>query len=123
MKKHLTLFVLAFALISFNFSPKEVLINWSKTSFDLGKVSLNKPTEATFSFENTGDSPIVILEAKASCGCTVASYTEGEILPGDSGMVKATYNAKKMGVFSKTVKVTLTGTNEPIVLTLKGEVI
>ena len=97
--------------------------NWNNTSYDFGKIEQSKPVKAKFSFTNTGDKPLIITSVKASCGCTVADYTEGEILPGQKGKVTATYNAAKAGIFNKTVTVNANVDGDPILLKLKGEVV
>jgi hypothetical protein len=95
---------------------------WSATTFDFGKVTAGKPVSHEFAFTNTGDSPLVITSVKASCGCTVTSYSKDPILPGASGFVKATYNAAKVGQFTKTVTVNA-NIEESIILTIQGEVV
>ena len=60
---------------------------------------------------------------QASCGCTVTKYSKDPISPGSSGYVTATYNAAKVGVFTKTVTVNANTDGNPVVLTIKGEVI
>lgn len=96
---------------------------WTSTTFDFGKIKLNKPVTNEFSFTNTGDAPLVILSVTASCGCTVTEYTKNPIEPGAKGFVKATYNAAKVGVFSKTVTINANTEEGMVQLTIKGEVI
>ena len=46
-------------------------IKFDKTSHDFGKFSESDPiVKCTFTFTNTGDKPLVINQAVASCGCT-----------------------------------------------------
>jgi hypothetical protein len=95
---------------------------WEKTTHTFGKIEQNKPVTATFEFTNTGDTPVVITNAQGSCGCTVPSYTKEPIAPGESGIIKATYNAAATGVFNKTVTVTA-NIDKPQTLTITGEVV
>ncbi len=99
------------------------IFTWESTSYDFGKVKLNKPVEHEFSFRNTGDQPLIISKVKASCGCTVANYTKEPIAPGEYGKVSARYDAAKVGTFNKTVSVTANTGNEVVVLKINGEVI
>ena len=63
--------------------------------------------EHTFNFVNVGDAPITITQVKASCGCTTPGWTKEEILPGDSGYVKARYNPRnRPGRFRKSLRIT-----------------
>ncbi len=97
--------------------------NWAETSFDFGKIKVNKPVTHEFSFINAGDAPLVITSVQASCGCTVAKYSKDAIAPGSSGYVTATYNAARVGVFTKTVTVNANTGSGAVVLTVKGEVV
>lgn len=96
---------------------------WSHTTHDFGEIELNEAVTAKFSFQNTGNAPLVIVSAQGSCGCTVAGYTKGEIPAGEYGEVTATYTSSKAGLFNKTVTIKANTTDGPIVLTVKGEVI
>ena len=125
MKKYLMIAGVVVATISLNFKMIETgaVLSWVKMSHDFGTIEKNIPVTANFSFQNTGEETMVILNAKGSCGCTVADYTRDTIEPGAFGEVTATYNAAKVGMFSKTVTVTASVGDEPIVLFIKGEVI
>lgn len=95
---------------------------WNETTHDFGKIPVSKPADVTFTVKNGGASPLVMTAAKSSCGCTVAEFTKEPIKPGETGIVKATYNAAHAGAFTKTVTVTFDGFTSPDVLTIKGEV-
>jgi hypothetical protein len=102
--------------------PAPKTINWNETTHDFGKIPVNVPAGVTFTVKNSGTAPILITQAKSSCGCTVAEYTKEPIKPGESGVVKATYNAAHAGPFTKTVTVTFDGIAVADVLVIKGEV-
>jgi hypothetical protein len=97
--------------------------SWVVTTYDFGKIKVNKPATHEFRFTNSGDAPLVISSVQASCGCTVTDYSKDPIAPGAEGYVKATYNAAKVGVFSKTVTVNANAEESVVQLTIKGEVI
>ena len=68
-------------------------IKFDKTTHNFGKFSESSPVvTCTFTFTNTGDKPLIINQAVASCGCTVPEYTKDPIQPGDKGTIKVTYN-------------------------------
>ncbi len=90
--------------------------------FSFGDIEKGKPVTHEFTFKNTSKQTVLITGVKASCGCTAADYTKTPIKPGESGMVKATYNAANEGAFTKTVTVTANDTETPKVLTIKGKV-
>lgn len=95
-------------------------------TIDFGKVS--KETDSgkrIFEFTNTGDEPLIILSAKATCGCTVPSQPTEPILPGKTGQIEVQYSMNP-GVFSKSVIVDCNAVNVPdgkIAIKIKGEVI
>ncbi len=97
--------------------------NWNLTTYDFGKIPLNKPVTHEFKFTNTGDAPLVISSVQASCGCTVTEYSKDPIPPGTEGFVKATYNAAKPGAFTKTVTVNANAKESLVKLIIKGEVV
>jgi hypothetical protein len=96
---------------------------WVETVYDFGKIQLNVPVTHEFTFTNTGSEALVISSVKASCGCTVAEYSKDPIPAGGKGFVKATYNAAKAGMFTKTVTINANVEGETVLLTIKGEVI
>lgn len=110
-----------------SFLPASTLSNaaftWDETVYDFGTIKLNEPVTHEFTFTNSGDDALVIATVKASCGCTVTEYTKDPIPAGGKGFVKATYNAAKAGVFSKTVTIEANTGEGSVLLTIKGEVI
>jgi hypothetical protein len=96
--------------------------NWNEMTHDFGKIKQNDPAAVTFTVKNISSAPLIITAAKSSCGCTVAEFTKEPIKPGESGVVKATYNSARVGGFTKTVTVTYDGVTNPDILTIKGEV-
>jgi hypothetical protein len=95
---------------------------WNQTSIDLGEIEKNSTQEAEFRFTNVGEAPLVITEAKASCGCTIAEFPKEAIGVGEQAAIRVAYDAKTAGVFQKTVKIKSNIQEEWIVLTLKGTV-
>lgn len=115
--------LVAFVALSAFHPPMKAAFNWEKTALTVGQIPHNVPKEVTFTFTNTGDAPLIITRAQGTCGCTASDYTKEAIAPGTQGWVKATYNAAKMGNFSKTVTVFSNVEGEPVVLRLTGEVV
>lgn len=87
-------------------------ITFAEKSHDFGNIAANKSAVThEFSFTNDGDSPLVILSAKAECGCTRPKYPLQPIAPGETAQLSVTfYPEGRPGEFVKTVKVT---TNDP----------
>ena len=100
------------------------VLSFESTDHDFGKVPEGTMATYEFKFKNTGNQPIVIANAQASCGCTTPDWTKTPILPGKMGLIKAVYNSSgRPGVFSKTVTVTSNATEGSKVLSLKGTVL
>jgi hypothetical protein len=60
----------------------------------------------SFAFTNTGDSPLVIVSAKASCGCTQPKYPTDPVKPGETAKITVKYLPQgRPGEFNKTIKV------------------
>jgi len=102
---------------------KFAAFTWEQTEHNFGKIEKDVPVTTEFTFVNSGSVPMVITEAKGSCGCTVTDYTQSVIEPGRSGTVTAIYNAAKLGVFSKSVTVTANTQYGPEKLMISGEVL
>lgn len=114
----------AFALGTMLMSAQAV-IKFEKTSHDYGKFTEDTPQTYVFKFTNTGDQPLVIHQAFASCGCTVPTFTKESIAPGKSGELKVVYNGKgKMpGHFKKTVSVRSNATNALVRVYIEGDMV
>jgi len=121
--KKLLLSLTAFALSTALFAQSDSAVaKFNSTTIDLGKIKQDNPTTATFEVTNIGSEPLVIESATPTCGCTIGDYTKEPIAPGKSGFIKATYNAKNVGAFQKTLNVKFAGYDaRPI--SIKGEVL
>ncbi len=96
---------------------KELKHDFGTIAEDGGKVS------HTFEFTNTGATPLVISNVRASCGCTTPNWTKEPVEPGQKGIVTATYNPMgRPGGFNKTITVTSNASNETVRLTISGNV-
>ena len=67
-------------------------IDFEETTFDFGTVLEGKPVDHIFKFKNTGKVPLLISDAKATCGCTVPSFPADPIPPGQSGEISVKFN-------------------------------
>jgi hypothetical protein len=97
--------------------------NWKSLSHDFGQIKQGVPVTHEFTFVNNGTEALIISSVKASCGCTVADYSKDPIPSGESGYVKATYNAASAGAFNKTVTVMANTDGENVLLTIRGTVV
>ena len=124
MKKILVLTMLLFCGMSVALAQKPAEIKFDKLTHDFGTFSEKAPVvSCTFSFTNVGESPLIINQAVASCGCTVPEYTKTPIQPGEKGEIKVTYNGtgKFPGHFKKSITVRTNGAVEMTRLYIEGE--
>lgn len=104
------------------YGPVIPTLEFDDVTHQFGLIDQNTPVSKTFEFVNVGDEPLIILDAKGSCGCTATEYTKTPVMPGQTATVTATFDAKAIGPFTKTVTV-VTDSQENYVLKVKGEVV
>ena len=102
-------------------------VKWDVLDADLGDVKQKTPKLVEFTFTNTGDKPVMILDAEASCGCTKLTFKREPVAPGKTGTISTVYVSEdgESGIFNKsiTVKMSLDAPNDVIVLKLHGNVV
>jgi hypothetical protein len=99
-------------------------IKFDKLEHDYGDVPFNGDGTCEFRFTNTGNEPLLIQKPKSSCGCTIPSWPNEPILPGESDVIKVTYKTNRVGNINKTVTVTSNAVkNSTVVLRIKGRVL
>ncbi len=88
-------------------SKKLPVMSFDKAEHDFGQIVQGTPQETVFTFTNTGDAPLIITDAKSSCGCTVPDYPKNTpIAPGDTGELVVKFNGSGQNQVTKTVTVT-----------------
>lgn len=90
---------------------------------NMGKLPQNIPAKVTFRLTNISKEPLIIEDAKPTCGCTIGNYTKEPIMPGKQGIITATYSAASLNSFEKQLNVKFAGINEMKMITIKGEVL
>lgn len=77
-----------------------------------------------FTFTNTGDAPLVIIDINTNCGCTTAQYPQAPISPGEQGVIVITFDPKgNPGEFAKEIIVKSNAHKKRTKLRIKGMVI
>ncbi len=124
MKKAMLL--LALAVGSFALAQAQVAgakIEFEKLEHDYGTIDQGANGATEFRFTNTGTEPLIISNAKGSCGCTVPEWPKEPIAPGASASIKVKYDTKRVGPISKTVTITSNAVdNANTLLKIKGTV-
>ena len=98
-------------------------ITFEEKEFNFGTVKSGEEVKHIYKFRNTGKEPLVISNAKGSCGCTVPNWPKEPIPVGGEGEIEVVFNTKgKSGNQTKTVTITA-NTNPPQTLIyIKGKV-
>jgi hypothetical protein len=82
-------------------------ISFDKTEHDFGQIMNGTPVETTFSYTNTGESPLVVTDIKSTCGCTVPQgWSKEPLMPGASSQFSVKFNGKGANKTSKTITLT-----------------
>jgi len=124
MKKLFTFFLFSIALSAVSFAQNAgPVMEFKSNTVDYGVIDQGAEPYREFEFTNKGTEPLLIKNAKGSCGCTVPEYSKNPIMPGETGVLKVRYDTKRVGPINKTITVTTNETaNDTKILYVKGEV-
>ncbi len=98
-------------------------MTFEETEFDFGTVIAGEKVSHVYKFTNTGNEPLILSDAKGSCGCTVPKWPREPIAPGQTSEILVEFNsANKSG--QRNQKVTITANTNPpqTFIYLKGTV-
>ena len=99
-------------------------ISFAEMEHNYGTIEKGADGNYVFEFTNTGNEPLILVNVRASCGCTTPEWTQKPVMPGKTGSINVRYNTNNVGGFSKTVTVQSNAVDNPrIVLRIKGNVI
>ncbi|MBC7914307.1 MAG: DUF1573 domain-containing protein [Pyrinomonadaceae bacterium] len=118
-----SLVVLSFIVLTALKADVQPEFKFDEETHDFAKIPQGKPVSVEFKFTNVGDEPLILTNVEATCGCTVPEYSKLPVLKGQTGIVKATFNAAVTGPFIKQLTITSNARTTKKVLYLKGEVI
>ena len=82
-------------------------ITFDKIFHDFGTIKEGEIAKTVFSFTNTGENDLYIVDAIGSCGCTVPKYPKNiAIKPGESGEIEVNFDSSgRPSLQQKMVKV------------------
>ena len=69
-------------------------MSFEEITFDFGSVREGTLVEHTFNFTNTGKKPLLISNARSTCGCTVPEWPREPIMPGKGGQINVRFNTE-----------------------------
>jgi hypothetical protein len=98
-------------------------ITFSKTIHDFGKIIQGEVVGTNFTFTNTGNSNLLVLDASASCGCTVPKWSKEPVSPGNKGTLEVIFDSSgREGKQNKSITVRTNTSDQYIVLYITAEV-
>lgn len=119
------LFIIAFLLSSVIAALADTLVSFPETSHNFGAFAEEDgPVSCRFAAVNIGNEALVILSARATCGCTQPKYPREPVAPGDTAWIDVTYDPSyRPGRFEKTVTVETNTNPSRNKLIIRGTVI
>jgi hypothetical protein len=113
----------AFLLSSAAFAQTGPVMTFESTTVDYGEIERGAERIRTVTFTNTGDAPLVITNARGSCGCTVPDWPKEPIMPGESSSLSINYDTNRLGNINRTIRVSTNEGGDPHVLLIRGNVV
>lgn len=105
------------------FGSNEPIMKFEEATYDFGKIKQGDKVTNEFKFKNIGKVPLIISDAKASCGCTTPEWTREPIKPGETGTIKVVFDSSgKTGLQDKMVTIIANTNPEQNNVHLIGEV-
>jgi uncharacterized protein DUF1573 len=105
-------------------SEKYAEIVFDQDSCDFGNVTEGEKVGWYFYFTNKGQTDLLIINAHATCGCTIPEYDIEPVAPGERGFVKVIFDSSgRSGKQYKTVTIESNAKNNIVKLALTAEII
>ena len=120
-KRVISLILLALCALT---APAQERLTFRPAEWDFGPIlESDGRVSHTFTGENHGDSPLVILDVVTTCGCTVPNFSKKPILPGEKTQITVTYDpTNRPGSFNKELWVYSSEKRKIATLTIQGSV-
>jgi hypothetical protein len=98
-------------------------VEWINRQLDTGTVPFGSPVSRDFQFKNISTEDLIILEVRSTCYCTVAEWPQTSIKPGETAVIRLTYDGQREGEFYRLVFVrTNFDSAASVVMALNGKV-
>jgi hypothetical protein len=99
-------------------------MTFENTRYDFGTIEEGEIVTHIYKFTNTGKVPLVISDARSTCGCTVPNWPKDPIQPGDDGEISVKFDSKgKKDEQKKAITITANTYPNQTFLQIKGMVI
>lgn len=98
-------------------------MTFESLTVDYGTIENGAEPLRLIKFTNTGTDPLVIKNARGSCGCTVPTWPRDPIAPGQSATMEVRYDTKRTGQINKSITITTNEGPENHVIQVVGNVL
>lgn len=103
--------------------PASAALVWPTQHIALKTAPLQRTTDTSFAFTNTGDKPVTITRVDTSCDCLEAAASPKVIAPGASGRIDAHFTVgDRFGLYQRTILVSTDDGQPPVALLVTLEV-
>lgn len=125
MKPIITLLAVIFYSSLIIAQDNSAIITFDKTIHDFEIIKEEQGSVSySFTFTNTGKSPLIISNIKTPYGCSVSDLNAAPVMPNKKGSINIKYEFDgKPGIFKKQIRITSNSSSPTSFLTIKGEVI
>lgn len=87
-------------------------ITFKESTHEFGNITQGDRVTHTFTYENTGNEPLIISDVRTTCGCTATNWSREPLAPGESATITVNFNSTgKMGIQNKVVTITSNAIN------------
>lgn len=98
-------------------------VEWINRQANAGKVPFGTPVTSEFAIKNVSKENLMILQVRTTCHCVSLDWLREPIAPGQTGIIRATYDAQREGDFYKIIAVnTNFDPNQSVPLAFTGKV-
>ena len=117
--------ILLFSVVGYSQNGPKIEFAAPDNTIDYGKISKSDNPVRSFEFTNTGNAPLLIIDAQSTLSTIIVTKPTGAIQPGKKGKIDVKYNMSA-GPIRKTITVETNAVNYPdgrVALKIKGEVL
>lgn len=91
------------------------ILLFKETHVSTGEILDTEPVPVEFTFKNTGSEDLQIQLVKPSCGCTVPDMSKTSYKPGETGVLKVTFDPSgKKGTISRNITIYTNSETKPV---------
>ena len=99
------------------------IITFSEKMFQFGEINQGDIVEHIFTFENTGNAPLILSDVKTTCGCTAPEWPKEPIASGKTAELKVRFNSRgKSGAQNKAITILSNAQNASEVIRILTQV-